>query len=288
MRIAAFDANRVRARLPGLTGLCRVSVAASLVMILWAFTACGIRDDQSGTPARGTNASTADVSTPLKPGGIAQILLFNGTGTSPNDVAAFETILKDKHVNYSKVNSSQLNAMSESQLRGYGLVIVPGGNFIDIGNGLTSGATANVRSAVQNGLNYLGVCAGAFFAGNSPTNGLNLTSDVKFGFYAAEDRGIRKAAVPIAVAGSPTLEHYWEDGPQLTGWGAVVGKYPDGSPAIVQGTCGNGWVILSGVHPEAPANWRRGMTFTTPVSSDNEYAWTLIHAALSRESLPQY
>jgi glutamine amidotransferase-like uncharacterized protein len=33
---------------------------------------------------------------------------------------------------------------------------------------------------VQNGLNYLGVCAGAFFAGNSPTNGLNLTSGVKF------------------------------------------------------------------------------------------------------------
>ena len=227
-------------------------------------------------------------STPLKPGGTAQILLFNGTGTSPNDVAAFETILKDKHVNYSKVNSSQLNVMSESQLRGYGLLIVPGGNFIDIGNGLTPGATANIRNAVQNGLNYLGVCAGAFFAGNSPTNGLNLTSGVKFGFYAAEDRGIRKAAVPIAVAGAPTLEHYWEDGPQLTGWGAVVGKYPDGTPAIVQGTCGSGWVILSGVHPEAPANWRRGMTFTTPASTDNAYAWTLIHAALNRESLPHY
>jgi glutamine amidotransferase-like uncharacterized protein len=287
MKVGAFDANRVRARLPGLTGLCRVSVAASLVMILWAFTACGVRDDQSSTPGRGTNASTADALTPLKPG-IAQILLFSGTGTSPNDVAAFETILKDKQLTYSKVNSSQLNVMSESQLRGYGLLIVPGGNFIDIGNGLTPGATANIRNAVKNGLNYLGVCAGAFFAGNSPTNGLNLTSDVKFGFYAAEDRGIRKAAVAIAVAGTPTLEHYWEDGPQLTGWGAVVGKYPDGTPAIVQGTCGKGWVILSGVHPEAPAYWRRGMSFNTPASSDNAYAWTLIRATLNRESLPHY
>jgi hypothetical protein len=45
--------------------------------------------------------------------------------------------LTDKHVNYSKVNSSQLNVMSESQMRAYGLLIVPGGNFIDIGNGLT-------------------------------------------------------------------------------------------------------------------------------------------------------
>jgi hypothetical protein len=117
---------------------------------------------------------------------------------------------------------------------------------------------------------------------------LNLTSGVRFGFYAAEGQGIRKAAVPIAVAGAPTLEHYWEDGPELTGWGAIVGKYPDGTPAIVQGTYGNGQVILSGIHPEAPANWRRGMTFATPASVDNAYAWTLIQAALNRESLRHY
>jgi glutamine amidotransferase-like uncharacterized protein len=227
-------------------------------------------------------------STALKSDSTAQILLFNGTGSSPNDVKAFETILKEQHVTYLKVNSSQLSRMSGSQMRGYRLLIVPGGNFIDIGNGLTPGATENVRNAVQSGLNYLGVCAGAFFAGNSPTNGLNLTGGVKFGFYSAEDRGIRKAAVPIAVAGAATLEHYWEDGPQLTGWGAVVGKYPDGTPAIVEGRCGSGWVILSGVHPEAPAGWRHGMTFTTPVSADTAYAWTLIRAALNRESLPHY
>jgi len=267
MKSAAFEVNGILTGLPNLVGVFRICLVTSLVLISWAFTACDIRDDDSGS---------------------ASILLFNGTGTSPNDVKAFETILKDQHVNYSKVNSSQLNAMSESQLREYRLLIVPGGNFVEIGNGLTQGTTTNIRGAVQNGLNYLGICAGAFFAGNSPSNGLNLTSGVKFGFYAAEDRGVRKAAVPIAVAGAPTLEHYWEDGPQLTGWGTVVGKYPDGTPAIVQGTCGGGWVILSGVHPEAPASWRRGMTFRTPASEDTTYAWTLIQAALERHSLPHF
>src|SRR2546430_8702508 len=33
---------------------------------------------------------------------------------------------------------------------------------------------------------------------------------------------------------------------QFTGWGAVVGRYPDGTPAIVEGKSGDGWVILSG------------------------------------------
>ena len=181
-----------------------------------------------------------------------------------------------------------MNEMSESRIRGFRLLIVPGGNFVDIGNSLTSKTTANIRGAVQNGLNYLGICAGAFFAGNSPYNGLNLTSRVRFGFYAAESRGIRKAAVAIAVAQGPTLDQYWEDGPQFTGWGAVVGKYPDGTPAIAQGTFGNGSVILTGVHPEAPERWRHEMIFTTPVSLDNAYAGTLVYAALNRTSLPHY
>ena len=245
----------------------RTLVFPALVVISTAFTACGVRGDT---------------------GGAAPILVFKGKGTSPNDVAAVETILNGNHLSYSTVNSSQLNAMGESRIRGYRLLIVPGGNFIDIGNGLTSNTTANIRNAVQSGLNYLGICAGGFFAGNSGFNGLNLTSGVRFGFYSAEDRGIRKGAVPITGAGAPTLEQYWEDGPQFTGWGAVVGKYPDGTPAIVEGTSGSGWVVLSGVHPEAPKDWRRGMTFNTPVSIDNAYAGTLIRAALNRVPLSHY
>jgi glutamine amidotransferase-like uncharacterized protein len=216
------------------------------------------------------------------------ILLFDGTGTSANGVAAVETVLKDNHLDYSTVNSRQLNAMSQSQLMAYRLLIVPGGNFIAIGDSVTSRTTANIHNAVQDGLNYLGICGGGFLAGHASYNSLNLTSGVRFGFYSAENRGIRKAAVAIAGVGTPPLEQYWEDGPQFTGWGAVVGKYPDGTPAIVEGTSGKGWVILSGVHPEAPANWRRGMTFTTPTSVANAYAGTLIDAALHRTWLPHY
>ena len=117
---------------------------------------------------------------------------------------------------------------------------------------------------------------------------MNLTSGVRFGFYSAEEKGIRKTAVPIAVTQGPTQDQYWEDGPQLSGWGVVVGKYPDGTSAIVEGTFGSGWIILTGVHPEAPENWRRGMSFKTPSSTDNDYAGTLVRAALNGESLPHY
>jgi glutamine amidotransferase-like uncharacterized protein len=232
---------------------------------------CGVPGSQTSTPPAS-----------------ADILLFVGEGTSLGDVAAVEQVLRDNRFNYSTANSLQLNAMSEPQLHAFRLLIVPGGNFEKIGNNLMPGATANIRSAVRGGLNYLGLCAGAFFAGNSPYNGLNLTGGVRFNFYALEAQGTRKSAVPISVAGASTGDHYWEDGPELSGWGDVVAKYADGTPAIVEGSVEHGWVILTGIHPEAPESWRRGMVFTTPASENNAYAAVLINASLNAKRLPHY
>jgi len=259
---------------------CGALIAASLVLISATFNACGVRGDERDTSPESANGSY----------GTTPILLFIGTGASPNDVKAVEAILKSNSLRYSTVNTSKLNGMGESPIRQYRLLIVPGGNFIEMGKGLTPAATTNIRNAVEEGLNYLGICAGGFLAGNyrSPYNGFNLTSGVRFGFYEAEGRGVRKAAVPIAVAGARTLDQYWEDGPEFTGWGTVIGKYPNGTPAIVERTFGSGWVILSGIHPEAPESWRRGMSFSTPASVDNAFAFTLIHAALNRVSLLHY
>jgi hypothetical protein len=177
--------------------------------------------------------------------------------------------------------------MSDAELKGYDLII-PGGNFEEIGKALTADTTARLRNAVSGGLSYLGICAGAFFAGASPYSGLNLTSGVRFPFYALEDQGLRKAAVGITTADAPPLEVYWEDGPQLTGWGAVVARYPDNTPPVVQGSFGEGWAVLTGVHAEAPESWRRDLAFTTPVAPSRAYAARLIDAALHRRRLPRH
>jgi len=231
--------------------------------------------------------------------GIAPVLLFTGTGTSPGDVAAIETILDNSRLNYSTVNSFQLNWMTESEIAAYRLLIVPGGNFVNMGNSLTVGTAANVRDAVKRGMNYLGICAGGFLAGRFPAsyNSFNLSSGVQFGFYFPENKRkipghvsdeTSKAVVRITTPEGPALDQYWESGPRFTGWGEVVGKYPDGTPAIVEGSVGQGWVILTGIHPEAPESWRRGMVFNTPVTDDTAYARMLIDAALNRKNLAHY
>src|SRR5438105_14068369 len=100
----------------------------------------------------------------------APIILFNGTGTSPNDVEAIKNILASNHMDFVLVNSAQLNQLDTSQLRKYKLIIIPGGNFIEIGKSLTKETTNNIQKAVYQGLNYLGICAGGFLAGNTRKN----------------------------------------------------------------------------------------------------------------------
>lgn len=215
------------------------------------------------------------------------VLLFNGTGASRSDVAAIESLLTESGLAYATASSSRLDEMGELELAAHRLLIIPGGNFEAMGNHLQPATASKIRAAVQNGLGYLGICGGAFIAGDSPYNGFNLTG-VRFHFYSDENRGIRKAAVAIARPREPPIEQYWEDGPELSGWGDVVAKYPDGTPAVVEGPVGRGWAILVGVHPEAPGSWRRGMAFATPVAVDRAYASTLVAAALQHTALPHF
>jgi len=179
--------------------------------------------------------------------------------------------------------------MSEQQLAGYKLMIVPGGNSITIGQSLTGETASAIRGAVEDyGLHYLGICAGAFFGGYSIYNGVDLTSGVWFNFYADENKGIHVEPVLISFPGSGPLDVYWQDGPQLAGWGAVVAKFPDGTPAITEGQSGKGFVVFTGVHLEAPESWRGSLPFTTPVSVDLAYAGTVMQAALNGTPLPHF
>jgi glutamine amidotransferase PdxT len=264
-----------------------VAVPAGL-LALTITTGCG----SSNWSAPQAAPSVADVAAAAHTVGAATptVLLFIGTGTSSGDVSAVKTILGNLKLTYATATTSQLNAMSESTLKTYKLFLMPGGNAVTISQNLSSKTTTNIHNAIVNdGMHYLGICAGAFFAGDSSYNYLSLTSPgVWFNFYGDYFKGISKEAVEVKASDGTKLDQYWENGPQLTGFGNIVGKYPDGTPAIVEGKSGKGWLILSGVHPEAPDSWRGGMNFSTPASVDNAYAQTLVTAAINGTSLAHF
>lgn len=264
-----------------------ILIAFVTIITLFLATGCGTPGSSAFNPAK--QAASAPLVAADGSQTTTSILLFTGTGTDANDVSAVEAMLTSMKLGYATANSSELEGMSQSKLETYKLFIVPGGDSITIGDGLSTTATNNVHNAViVGGLHYLGVCAGAFFGGYSKYNGLNLTSGVWFSTYTNNGKGTGKTAVETSQPSGTSLDQYWQDGPELDGWGSIVGKYPNGTSAIVEGSSGKGWVILSGIHAEAPASWRIGMNFTTSVSVDNAYFSTLVDAALNATSLPHY
>ena len=301
---------------PAKNVLRRIVVTTSLFVTPIIFTACGSPGSQIGNPSRQvaptvdqvqapsasssapTGSSSAPTGSSSAPSDSSSgstntittppVLLFNGTGTD-SDVSAVESVLNTLKLSYATANSSQLNAMTETRLKAYKLFIVPGGNSITIGNNLLKTTTAMVRATVQNdGLHYLGFCAGAFFGSYQTANGLDLTSGVWFNVWPNYGRGTGKEAVEISFPNSSKLDMYWHDGPETSGWGYIVAKYPDGTAAIAEGAYGKGFAIMTSVHPEAPSSWRTGMTFTTSLSTDLAYAKTLVTAALNGTVLAHY
>ena len=129
---------------PSLCAALPITIAAVIVLAPMALTGCD-------NPARGDRA---------------EILLFTGEGTSPGDIAAVEIILDRTHLDYATANSPELNRLTATQLMTYRLVIVPGGNFMDMSASLMPQTAARIHDAVQSGVNYLGICAGAFLAGD--------------------------------------------------------------------------------------------------------------------------
>src|SRR5258708_3581437 len=217
----------------------RIVVTTSLFATPIIFTACGTPGSQIGNPGRqvaptvvqvqassGSSSTSPSGSSSTSPSGSSSppsssssgstntittptVLLFNGTGTD-DDVSAVEAVLNTLKLRYATANSSQLNAMTETKLKAYKLFIVPGGNSITIGNNLSKTTTAMVRATVQNdGLHYLGFCAGGFFGSYQTANGLDLTSGTWFNVWPNNGKGTGKEAVQISFPQSSKLDMYW-------------------------------------------------------------------------------
>ena len=110
-----------------------------------------------------------------------------------------------------------------------------------------NGMAEQVRDFVSRGGGYVGFCGGAFSAVNNlgliPGSAWNLKQ--------------KTGKIPIDWLGKVRYIHF-EDGPYILlsdKSTQVVGTYANGLNAAVRGRFGKGEVFISGVHPEASADW---------------------------------
>lgn len=225
------------------------------------------------------------------------VLLFTGPGTWSSEISSLENILTSHGATFQAIGATELNAMTVDQIAQYGLLIFPGGEGGTEAGALSAETHAHLREAVQSrGVSYLGFCAGAFIAvapapqGNQDVSyGLGVVNGPLLQYYYLESQGIDIAMTEESFADGAQADLLWYGGPVTPNTpGGVIAKYPTGDPAISEMKSGNGFVILSAVHPTATQTLLNELGMTSTDGTHTDIAWNLIHGALYQAPLPAF
>lgn len=169
--------------------------------------------------------------------------------------------------------------------------IVPGGADIPYTRKLNGTGNAAIRSFVETGGHYIGICAGAYYACRAieyhkgradeiceprelallPLTAIGSLPDLA-PYY---DATLASAAITPLRLENQTITHaYYHGGPRFEGDFtdltilARYGDLPDAPPAIVQGRVDSGRVTLCGAHIEVTANALDSFVFTLQESTE--------------------
>lgn len=157
------------------------------------------------------------------------------------------------------------------------LYIQPGGEALIVNQHLKPSEMTALRQFVYEGGNYIGFCAGAFFAGPwlddyDTIPGLNIVPAYTYGY------GKDKKPIILRVNWSNQKRYmYFQDGaafkvePRYQRF--VVAQYESTrTPAVMYSYFGSGKVALAGVHPEAPTWWAKSDGLYDPDGDDSLFA----------------
>jgi glutamine amidotransferase-like uncharacterized protein len=225
------------------------------------------------------------------------VLIYSGEGSWGSEVESLEAILYSHGTTYQSVNASELDQLSLDQLSAYALIIFPGGDAPTVARNLSRETHARLRAAVQiSGISYLGFCAGAWLAVSpAPAPG----QDVSYGLGVVDGpiqspnylskQGLEFAIVRAQFPGGRERELLWYGGPITPDLpNGVIAKYPDGTPAITQIHSGNGFVIVSGLHPTATGPILDVLGLSAPEAIAPDFAWALLDSAIRQKELPAF
>ncbi len=220
----------------------------------------------------------------------SRIYLYSGPGAAAESLAQTAVSLQDlAPVPYSvhKIGFRELKTGAWAQ--DTALLVMPGGADIPYTKYLSGEGTSKIRSYVEQGGNYLGICAGAYFASAQITfeAGTPLevrgTRELKFFPGIAEgpilapydyhsNSGARLAELRLKDSTEFVFSHFnggchFVEAQNIPGI-IVHATYGDTEKAaIIEIKIGKGTAILSGVHPEfSPHLMNRKDPYLRPIA----------------------
>ncbi len=224
------------------------------------------------------------------------------SGVWSEGVTAIKNMLSHQGFTYEEITYNDLNSSTQDFSGLYKAIIVPGGFSYYYNYWISKAGKERIRSFVNNGGGYLGICAGAFFAvdkvvwedvayddtsyqnsyGESSAFDLNLVSATGTGPITAiaDWNTAHWNMTTIDFSGSSIVSKYktapfsediiYIGGPYFSNFGTstvkVLATYQSNAkPAVITANYGSGTVVLFGPHPEIEEDSvRDGVVLNTP------------------------
>jgi len=164
--------------------------------------------------------------------------------------------------------------------------IQPGGDAIQLSGAISATKKALISDFISRGGKYLGFCAGAFFA-DQKVDDANTVPGLGILPGVTQDYTKEKAPMILPMIWKGQLRYvYFEEGAAIypNNQGShvnVVAVYENFIPAVVTFKHGLGKAALSGVHPEAPSDWKAADQLNDPDGSDFDLSDDLMHQLLN-------
>lgn len=225
--------------------------------------------------------------------GSDRALVYRGPGSLPGCPESVADVLAAAGLCPVFVGPRERRRLDAKTLAGASLYVQPGGGDVDEAWPHLRAHADDVRRFVDSGGHYLGICLGAYLAGDDP--GFDLlpgSTDQYIGTRGASVRDESDAVVTVDWAGQ-AREVYFQDGPYVALRGGhthgagvggfdVVARYDNGRVAALVCDHGRGRVGVVGPHPEATADWFTDVGLRPP----EPLALDLLHDLLRRMRTP--
>ncbi len=176
--------------------------------------------------------------------------------------------------------------------QGVSLWVQPAGNAITVAEAMGAERLALLRNFVKNGGNYVGFCSGAFLADKNvddfgKVEGLGLIEFPSADYIPVKDD---ESPVMVWTNWDGHRRHIFFNGgatfnipPSKLRSVQIIATYEkDNMPATIEVIYGQGRVVLSGAHPEAPLVWKDRNDLKDEDGSDMDLAKKMVQRAMQK------
>jgi hypothetical protein len=232
-------------------------VSVAIMLVLAAVCACSAA---SARPPGRTSPGRAGAGLAARP----VALVYRGPASCAGCSEAVAALIRrsPRHFSVSYAGPGEKLKVTAASLRGAALYAQPGGDG-SVQHGMTAlgpAAAAAIRSYVAAGGHYLGICMGAYLAGEDPGIGLLAPGDTG-GYDQTRGASVTTAAqavIPV-IWGTTVSYQYAQDPPYIIPSGVrgekVLARFTNHHVDALVRPYHRGAVGVVGTHPEADRTW---------------------------------